>query len=561
MPPSKVFVHINPVQVTFDLASLLWLNSFALNLHECLLRTSVGGSGASMQTSSTTSSSATINPGTYRAGAEPSLMYMDVKLEAILPRITFESAVDVHSQRDRPKLMQAQVSRLQMTNIRETGTSRADLAQALHSLQEGSLVFSSGFPAKDTDMCIVTDRILSHVAASDVAAVPAPSNVTTTTQSTPSSPPSSASTTTTTTCLPKHILWTEPRDVWCIKLDPVWVEFYGARSTGTSRSIPFVDAVPITLWVHGRSGDETLDSAPLVEGVESNSSSSVKTADLHVIAHVANLISVQIDHYQFLFLLRLSEQLTELSTFLTLDRNRILKPPEQGETPPSMIVGCVVPQVEVTLIMPSQSPGKESNGGGGGDCESVVPDSGGSMTEDFLYNVSAAGNAAGDGATAATASPSANIYRGSMNPFSTSIDSTASMPAGLDPLPYEGNCSNVNNSHVSVAAPVSVIKSHPDSGGGVGGGSVASTATSAVRRGRNSVVATTTNFTKEVMSMKKGFLSFMTPASTASNDGPDDISCSDTISVQSDVSSDSENFFVMLADSEKPADCMDLMFK
>lgn len=59
--------------------------------------------------------------------------------------------------------MQIQISRFALTNIRETGSSRADLANALHSLQEGSLVFASEFPAKPGDLSIVTDRILSHV--------------------------------------------------------------------------------------------------------------------------------------------------------------------------------------------------------------------------------------------------------------------------------------------------------------------------------------------------------------------------------------------------------------
>lgn len=49
------------------------------------------------------------------------------------------------------------------------------------------------------------------------------------------------------------------------------------------------------------------------------------SADLHIIAHVSNLVSVQIDHYQYLFLLRLSEEVTELATFLSLDSNRILQ--------------------------------------------------------------------------------------------------------------------------------------------------------------------------------------------------------------------------------------------
>lgn len=72
MPPNKIFVHLNPIQINFHLDSVLWLNSFALNLHESLLRTSVGD---------------TVNAQSSPCKNEPSLMYMDVKLEAIMPRV------------------------------------------------------------------------------------------------------------------------------------------------------------------------------------------------------------------------------------------------------------------------------------------------------------------------------------------------------------------------------------------------------------------------------------------------------------------------------------------
>lgn len=72
MPPNKIFVHLNPIQINFHLDSVLWLNSFALNLHESLLRTSVVN---------------TINGQSSQNQNEPSFMYMDVKLEAIMPRV------------------------------------------------------------------------------------------------------------------------------------------------------------------------------------------------------------------------------------------------------------------------------------------------------------------------------------------------------------------------------------------------------------------------------------------------------------------------------------------
>lgn len=390
--------------------------------------------------------------------------------------------------------------------------------------------------------------------------------------------------------------------MWCIKLDPVWVEFFGARSIGLSKSIPFVDAVPVTLWVHGQTTTDQDFNADI--GLASSAGN--KTADLHVIGHVANLISVQIDHYQLLFLLRLSEQLTELSTFLQLDRTRILKAKDDSAAA-SMIVGCVIPQVEVTLVMPSPTPGKETregggNGGCGGDGESVVPDTA-SLADDLQYNTSS------------------QLLRNNTNPYSMSIDSPTSMP--VDPLPFEMNVNNRSESQQATTAMSSVTSSQvtatnvnamtmttstaaaigSDGGGvikldplGVGmatsmtgslitgqrdmgsnanASTSSSSATTTSRRTNRNSVSDATNFPKDIntgfMSMKKGFSSLMTSIDTAFKAGGAVVSggssilgddMSDTISIRSDASSDSENFAVLtMTDSDKAADCMDVMFK
>lgn len=362
------------MQIHFDLPSILWFNSFALNLHESLMRTSVGSPLAS-QEGSISSHTFVENGLNNQQEQEPSLMYMDVKLEAIMPRIIIESAVETPNQKDRPKIMQIQISRFAITNIRELGSSRADLAQALSSLQEGSLVFGSGFPSSDKDMCIVTDRILAHVAAADITEQNAAGSM----FDSPQMPIKSASTQN----LSRYAMWSEPRDVWCIKLDPVWIDFLGARSLGPNKSIPFVDAVPITLWLHAGndsagavassptstattskptnqsvsdglgytalsefyvetnaaakprnpflSSDEDVHQLPTAgagvpAATESTSALNAdRTADMHAIGHISNLVSVQIDHYQFLFLLRLAEEMNEMTTFLSMDAERILQ--------------------------------------------------------------------------------------------------------------------------------------------------------------------------------------------------------------------------------------------
>lgn len=199
----------------------------------------------------------------------------------------------------------------------------------------GSLFFGGEFPSRPNDLFVVTQKILDHVSASDDVRG-APEELTG----------------------QRQLLWTEAKDVWSISLDPLWIDFYGARSVG-NRPVPFLDAVPVTIWVH---------EGPL--GAEP------PAADLHALVHVSNLVSAQLNHYQYLFLLRLAEDLAELSTFLALDSNRILK--QAGSK--SLVIGALVPQLELTFVMPSQCPGKESSGG---DLESVIPDSS-SIADDIL---------------------------------------------------------------------------------------------------------------------------------------------------------------------------------
>lgn len=60
--------------------------------------------------------------------------------------------------------------------------------------------------------------------------------------------------------------------------------------------------------------------------------------------------------------------------------------------------------------------------------------------------------------------------------------------------------------------------------------------------------------------MKKGFSSLMTSIDSALKSSPDDLS--DTLSIRSDASSDSENYVVVnLESGERNVECMDAMFR
>lgn len=274
------------------------------------------------------------------------------------------------------------------------------------------------------------------------------------------------------------------------------------------------------------------------------------TADLHIIAHVSNLVSVQIDHYQYLFLLRLAEEMTELSTFLTIDSKRILQNHAENK---SIVIGCVVPQVEVTMVMPSQTPGKESTGGDG---ESVLPDSA-SLGDDLHFNntVNTSGcsnwplsldqvknhqntNTFG---SIETPSPVTNEFNDSMY---QQFDETQQVQYTSSP-----NTHGFNVQIVGTSTAASTANSTPQSSVSVSRG-----------KNRNSITDSgLNNIGSSLISMKKGFSSFMTSIDSALKTNISD-DMSDTISIQSDISSDSENFVMVLAD-DKTADCMDVMFR
>ncbi|XP_046804124.1 UHRF1-binding protein 1-like [Lucilia cuprina] len=93
--------------------------------------------------------------------------------------------------------------------------------------------------------------------------------------------------------------------------------------------------------------------------------------------------------------------------------------------------------------------------------------------------------------------------------------------------------------------------------------SVTSSISKSYRSTRNST-SDAPSITKEInsglMSMKKGFSSFMTSIDSAITSRAPNDDMSDTFSIQSDISSDSENFAIVMGD-DKTMDCIDVMFR
>lgn len=511
LPPPKFYVQLNPIQINFDVSSCLWFNSFALNLHHSLLNKSEEASPAS-----------------------PNLMYFDVKIEAILPRVVFESQQDHPNQRDRPKSLHIQTSRASVTNVRSTErSSRADLAQCLNAFQMGQMFFGAEFPSQSGDYHVVTDKFLQHCAGTDGIRSP-PQNFT------------SNSVNEMVRQLSRELLWTEAKDVWCCHLEPVWGDFFGARAVGQSRPVPFLDAFPVTLWLHMK-----VKSSPDTE--------TPSTADIHGLAYISNLVSVQINHYQYLFLLRLAEVVSEMATFLAVDSNKILKVESGG----SLVIGALIPQVEVTFVMPSQTPGKENSGG---DLESVVPDSS-SIADDLggscLWQSGAVNprvdfstkrmNTSNDVETPQSEVssslsmdfPRTDTVTQSVVTFKQNGTETMKLQSGLieQPLRWTDSPTEILGLKVHERG---MIICQPEMAG--------------LEPIKPQIAQTgpvppfiPNKIDAGISSMKKGFSNFMTSIDSALKPSLEDGS-SDTVSMRSDVSSDSENYVVVSLEEQERAD-------
>ena len=198
------------------------------------------------------------------------------------------------------------------------------------------------------------------------------------------------------------------KDVWCLAVDQLWLEFLGVpRSKG--RPVPFVESFPVTAWIampllasqaknHGcdrneasqngmpsigdshRPHDSTYEHCPSTHTEQSGNnqqqicdnrsprgaSESVanhnhvsaleqkaapqKTkpslADIHVMVKIGAKVSCQLNHYQYLFLMRLTESLSRTSLEIQEDTVNIL-----GQTPQSKTISLAVKLSEAELAI------------------------------------------------------------------------------------------------------------------------------------------------------------------------------------------------------------------
>ena len=292
LPPPCLLLTINPVTVMFDVLTLVWLNAFTLNLEKCV---------ASLQES--------FQQEKGDGG------YADVKVELVMPRIVASPGPPRVPHPWRPSTLQISASKISISNYRsqslDTG-SRADLANALDKFQQSPMFFGGSFPCSESDPSVVSPKFWSHATGTDTVREPPPANI------------SQAA------MFRKDLLWTDARDVWCCAVASVWAEF---EVSGAARPVPLLDATPLAVWLYARPDQVERPKRKLL--TEFYGATRKQEMGVEVLVVASQPVSVQLDHHQLLFLLRLVESLAEMGAFLSSDSSRISAP----NTPPGMVIG------------------------------------------------------------------------------------------------------------------------------------------------------------------------------------------------------------------------------
>ncbi|XP_070199666.1 bridge-like lipid transfer protein family member 3B [Littorina saxatilis] len=336
VPHPNLYILVNPVRVTLDFLTMLWSQYFLFTLAQ----------GVDMD-----------------VGDQSPTEHIDVKLEALMPRVIVPAEVKVEGQPERPEALQMQISKLTASNCRiDDRLTLQDLRRALDVYYRSHLFHTAEFPNDALPHRLTPWQLENHASNKD-------------------NPFLDKSVKNLLECDPNLLQWPDTGvnhlltnnslkkdafcDVWGLHLEQVWVEFLGVLNF-RSRPVPCVEAFPLTLWLgitynpaspasteqrlsvqstatlksdhRGSNSDsplpsrsderpghlvlsdrESFDDCHSLQSEELNMQQPRADSTAFLLTDFGGKMRVQVNHYQYLFFNRLTESFTKFQEELAAD--------------------------------------------------------------------------------------------------------------------------------------------------------------------------------------------------------------------------------------------------
>ncbi|KAL4658406.1 UHRF1-binding protein 1-like isoform X1 [Arapaima gigas] len=359
VPCPNLYVQLNALQLVLDPRSLVWLNQFALDLRQSLEQF--------MEL--------------YKLDdSQKPDEHVDIKVDGLMLKLVLPTEKERSESPDMPGCVSIQTSEMVATNTRHApGCRRSDLEEVLQDFQveEFFVHGPASFPRSNDAFHILHPVFQRHAHERDTLLHDVYRGL----------------------VLPSlganALKAPAAGDLWALRFAQFWADFEGSRS-GRGRPVPFVDSFPLTLWAcqparYARYHEQQQAAAPLrsvphSESVEmadrlqrkrllkeyynsekqstpngvlpscpSSSNSSATDADIQVLVHVQKHLSIQLNHQQYVFLLRLQQSLRDLQHTLQQDHEQMSARRTDRQdlnlSKPLVCLGLLLQSAEMALLM------------------------------------------------------------------------------------------------------------------------------------------------------------------------------------------------------------------